>query len=284
MNMLRGRTRFSLGLCAFFLSVLSNAALAQNPEDHPSLSDNFHAWVGWFKSDNTFKFQADNINIEPHDKVDFGNIGVDESNTLLDVQFRWNFGSERQWSLWGQYFKNKASGDSTLKEDVEWQDVVFREGTFIGAGVSFEVIRVFAGRSFIKNNKTDFGAGIGLHNLSIDAYIEGEILINDGDTGFHRGETDTSAPLPNLGAWYTYSPASKWLLHTRVDWISANIGDYDGTLWNASAGVGYQLSRHFGLDLSYEYFSLDLGVKTSDWRGGAEMTYSGPVISLTSNW
>ncbi len=284
MNMLRGRTRFSLGLCAFFLSVLSNAALAQNPEDNPSLSDNFHAWVGWFKSDNTFKFQADNINIEPHDKVDFGNIGVDESNTLLDVQFRWNFGSERQWSLWGQYFKNKASGDSTLKEDVEWQDVVFREGTFVGAGVSFEVIRVLAGRSFIKNNKTDFGAGIGLHNLSIDAYIEGEILINDGDTGFHRGETDTSAPLPNLGAWYTYSPASKWLLHTRVDWISANIGDYDGTLWNVSAGVGYQLSRHFGLDLSYEYFNLDLGVESSDWRGGAEMTYSGPVISLTSNW
>ena len=259
-------------LFAFVFSMVPGAALAQNSDLHPTLSDNFHAWVGWFKSDNTFKFQADNIHIDPNEEIDFGNLGVDESNTLLDVQFRWNFGNERKWSLWGQYFKNKANGDAVLKEDVEWQDVVFHEGSFVGAGVSLEVLRVFLGRSFIKNDKSDFGAGVGIHNLSIDAYIEGEIFINDGDTGFHRGNADTSAPLPNLGAWYTYSPAKKWLLHTRVDWISADIGDYDGTLWNVSAGVGYQLSRHFGVDLSYEYFNLDLGVNSSDWRGGAEMT------------
>ena len=29
---------------------------------------------------------------------------------------------------------------------------------------------------------------------------------------------------------------------------------------------------------------IDLQVDSSDWRGGAEMTYSGPVIALTANW
>ena len=253
-------------------------------EYHPALSDSFHASVGLFKSDNTFNLSVNGVDTDLDD-IDLGkDVGVDETNSLLNVQLRWNFGSEDQWSLWGQYFKNKASGDAVLKEDVEWGDVTFREGTFVGAGVSLEVIRLFAGYSFIKNDQNDFGAGIGIHNLDISTYIEGEILINDSDTGFHRGDASKSQPLPNVGAWYLYSPAKKWLLHARVDWISANIGDYDGTLWNTNVGVNYQLFRNFGLDLSYQYFNLNLNVNKSDWNGSADMTYSGPMISLTGNW
>ena len=278
------KKNLSLGLLAVSFLLLSATTQAQDYEYHPALSDSFHASVGWFRSDNTFKIEVDGIEADL-DEIDLGNnVGVDETNTLLNVQLRWNFGSEDKWSLWGQYFKNKASGDSVLKEDVEWGDVIFREGSFVGAGVSLEVIRLFAGYSFIKNDQSDFGAGIGIHNLDISTYIEGEILINDEDTGFHRGDASKSQPLPNVGAWYLYSPAKKWLLHARVDWISANIGDYDGTLWNTNVGVNYQLFRNFGLDLSYQYFNLNLGVDSSDWKGSADMTYSGPVISLTGNW
>ena len=42
------------------------------------------------------------------------------TSTLLDAQLRWKFGSEGKWSLWGQYFKNKADGDAVLKEDTGW--------------------------------------------------------------------------------------------------------------------------------------------------------------------
>jgi len=62
------------------------------------------------------------------------------------------------------------------------------------------------------------------------------------------------------------------------------VGDYDGTLWNTNLGVNFQAWRHVGFDLSYQYFNLDLKVDKSDWRGGAKMTYSGPVISVTVNW
>ena len=274
----------SLGLFAASFVLFSAATQAQDYEYHPALSDSFHASVGMFRSDNTFNISVDGVNVGLGD-IDLGkSVGVDETNSLLNIQLRWNFGSEDQWSLWGQYFKNKSSGDAVLKEDVEWRDVTFREGSFVGAGVSVEVIRLFAGYSFIKSDQTDFGAGIGIHNLDLSTYIEGEILVDDGGTGFYRGDASSSAPLPNLGVWYLYSPAKKWLLHARVDWISANIGDYDGTLWNTNVGVNYQLFRNFGLDLSYQYFNLNVGVDSSNWKGGADMTYSGPVISLTGNW
>ena len=278
-----------LCFCALILLLMSGTVLAQEDyEYHPALSDNFEISVGWFRSDNSFKVRADDpgLGIEPiNSDIDFDDsLGVDQTSTLLNAQLRWKFGKKRKWSLWGQYFSNDASGDATLEEDVEWQDVVFREGTFVGAGVKMEIIRAFVGRSFVNNEQHDFGVGIGIHNLDLETYIEGEILINDETTGFERVEASGSQPLPNIGAWYNFSPARKWLLHGRVDWISANIDKYDGTLWNTNVGVNFQAWRHVGIDLSYQYFNLDIKVDEDDWIGGVDMTYSGPVLSVTFNW
>lgn len=278
-------------LMCFWLSVIpalmfSGSALAEDYAYHPVLSDNFVATLGAFKSDNAFTISAEgSIEDEVDSSIDFGNsVGVDETSTFVNAQLRWKFGKGRKWSLWGQYFSNDASGDAVLTKDVEWQDVVFREGTFVGAGVKLAVTRVFISRSFIKNQQHDFGIGVGIHNLDFNVFIEGDIQIDDGSTEFFRGEASKTQPLPNVGTWYNYSPARNWLIHGRVDWISASIGDFSGTLWNASVGINYQAFRHVGFDLSYQFFNLNLGVDKSDWRGVIDLEYSGPVLAATFNW
>ena len=262
---------------------ISSAPLAAQDYDfHPILSDSFDVSLGWFRSDNTFNISAGEIS---DDEIDFGdNVGVDESSTLIDLELRWKFGNEKKWMLAGQYFNNNADGSLELEEDVKWQEVIFREGTFVGAGVDLAVTRLFFGRSLIKKDRHDFGVGLGLHVLDFESYIEGEILLDDESTGFHRGEASKSQPLPNIGTWYNFSPAKKWLISARIDWISANIGDYDGTLWNTNVGVNYQAFRHVGFELSYQYFNLNLKVDDDDFVGGIDLTYSGPVIAVTANW
>ena len=280
------------GLCFCLSSAVLFSApatlLAQDYEYHPALSDNFSAVLGAMRSSNSFKVEADGLepdNSLPGDDIDFENVlDVSQHSTLFNGQIRWKFGKQRKWSLFGQYFSNNAKGETVLTEDIEWDGVLFREGSFVGSGVKLAVTRVFVGRSFIKNAQHDFGAGAGLHILDMDAYIEGEILVDDETTELQRVEVGDSQPLPNIGAWYNFSPARNWLLHARVDWISANIGDYDGTLWNTSVGVGYQAWRHVGFDLSWQYFNLNLNVDKDDWQGGADMTYSGPVLAVTFNW
>jgi len=277
------KNRLFLLLAAMILTP-SASLMADEWDTHPILTDNFVFSVGAFRSDSSFKLRSsllDDIN----DDIDFGDsIGVDKSSTLLNAQLRWKFGKKRKWSIWGQYFKNDATGESVLTEDVEWQDVIFREGTFVDGGVSIEVIRAFVGRSFIKNERHDFGLGAGIHSLDLGAYIGGEIIVNDETTDYRRYPSDASQILPNVGGWYTFGIAKSWVFHARVDWISANVGDYDGTLWNTNVGVNFQAWRHVGFDLSYQYFDLDLKVDKEDWDGGARMTYSGPVIGMTVNW
>ncbi|MDX2418515.1 MAG: hypothetical protein QNK19_13725 [Xanthomonadales bacterium] len=276
--------KLGLVLSAMILSAIPGVVLAQDYDYHPILSDNFTASLGFMRSSNAFKLESD-VTGDPGDDIDFDDaLDVSDHSTFFNGQLRWKFGSERKWSISGQYFSNSAKGDAVLEEDVEWDGLIFREGTFVASEVKIAVTRVFVGRSFIKNDQNDFGLGIGIHNLDISAYVEGEVIIDDESTGVQRGEVDANQPLPNIGGWYNYSPAKNWLLHARVDWISANIGDYDGSLWNASAGVGYQVWRNVGFDLSWQWFGLDLKVDSDDWRGRTKMTYSGPVVAVNFSW
>jgi hypothetical protein len=278
----------SILLAASMLCLAPSVVTAQDEGDqyHPALSDNFLLSVGAFRSDHSFKISAKGSVVDIEDEeIDFGDkVGVDESAVLFNGQLRWKFGKGRKWSLAGQYFANDATGEAVLTEDVPWEGFVFREGTFAEAGVKIEITRLFLGRSLVKNAQHDLGIGAGIHNLDIKAFIAGEVLVDDDTTGYQRAEVSGSQILPNLGAWYLFSPAKRWMLHGRVDWISANIGDYDGTMWNTNIGLNFQAFKHLGIDLSYQYFNIDLGVDKSSWRGGAEMRYSGPVISVTSNW
>jgi len=278
------KIQFQPCLVALILLLTPGVLLAQTSDYHPYISDRFTASLGAMRSSNAFNFESDAIGA-PGDDIDFDDsLNVSDNSTFFNGQIKWKFGNEQKWALSAQYFSNDAKGDAILTEDIEWDGLTFGEGTNVGAGVKVGVTRLFVGRNLIKNEQTEFGLGIGLHNLDLNVYIEGEAFVNGETTGVRRAEVGDNQPLPNIGGWYHYSPAKKWLIHTRVDWISANIGDYDGSLWNVSLGVAYQPWRHVGFDLYWQYFGIDLKVDKDDWKGGADMSYSGPVLGMTFSW
>jgi len=276
--------QFRVLLVVSALISVSGPLLAQDSDWHPALSDTFTASLGSMWSDDSFRIEA-NVTGTPGDDIDFGDsLGVSKNSTFFNGQLRWKFGHSKRWSLGGQYFSNNATGNAILSEDLEWDGDTYLAGTYAGAGVKMTVTRLFLGYSFIKNDRNDFGAGIGIHNLNISSYIEGEVLVQDDSSIVKRQEVSASQILPNIGAWYNFALSKRWLLHGRVDWISANIGDYDGTLWNATAGVNFQAWRHVGFDLAWQYFNLNAGVNSSSWNGRVDLTYSGPVLAVTFGW
>jgi hypothetical protein len=275
---------FTLCFIALTLSATSNAVMAQDFDYHPYLSDNFTVSLGAMRSNNSFKMRSD-LGDDIGDEIDFvDSLDVSDHSTLFNGQLKWKVGSSRKWSVAAQYFSNNAKGSTVLTEDEEWDGLTWREGSFVNSGVKMTISRLFVGRSLFRNERNDFGIGAGIHNLKIKAFIEGEVLIDDETTEFQEGDVAESQILPNIGAWYGFSPARKWLLHARVDWIGASIGDYDGHMWNTNIGVNYQAFDHVGFDLSWQYFNLNVKVDSDDWTGGADMSYSGPVLAITGNW
>lgn len=270
---------FSLALA---LGLPAIVAQADDSEPlHPQLTDRFYASIGAFVLDKELRIGLNGR--DANDLVDFSDRWrFGSSETSIAGEFRWQFGEK--WSLSGQYFESSDEARATLDEDVYWGDYIFREGTFAAAGVGMTVARAFAGRNFSAGPRHEFGLGAGVHWIELEAFIEGEAFINDEASGVRRESADVSGPLPNLGAWFDYALSPRWLVRTQFDWLDVSFDKYSGGLINASAGIDYQATDHFGLSLAYQYFNLDVTVDDTDWRGAVEIQYSGPFFAATFNW
>ena len=126
--------------------------------------------------------------------------------------------------------------------------------------------------------------GAGLHWLSLSAEVAGQATLNDQSTEFRRAAASTEFPIPNIGAWYRYSPSAKWIFNARVDWLSASIDDYSGDMWNASAGGAYALLDYLSIGANYQFFQLSGSIRDTNWRGQLSSTFTGPYIYLAGHW
>ena len=267
-----------------FFCVIAMPAFAQTQSDvHPYLEDGFIVNAGAFLPRTDVDVGVDGTLTGPHPPVDFDRrIGGRKEETIFAAELTWRFGEK--WSFRGQYFNSGRDVAAVLKEDIEWGDAVFEQGSFVGAGTDLELTRLFFARDFSASPKHEFGFGLGLHRLKIGGYLAGTAIINGEIFVEETRAVSAVAPLPNIGGWYAYSPSEKWVLDARLDWLDAEVGDYAGGLLNAAAGVNYQAFSHFGIGLKYQIFRLNLDVNKSDWHGDFELIYQGLYIYLSANW
>jgi hypothetical protein len=270
----------------FFTALAANtnaqAQMVGDEDVHPLLSDNWNVGIGIFRPTKDFKLRVDGqlpgqeINLQE-------DAGVKDTESTSALGVHWRFGEK--WSVAGQFWGVDSGGAWRLDEDFRWQDLTFKEGTSAEIGLDLTVYRLFIARELWTKPGHELGAGIGLHYLEIDAFLAGEVIIDElGATDFQSSSVDAGAPLPNIGAWYLYSWSPKWALAARFDWLSASVGDYSGGLVNAQMGVHYQLFQHVGLGLSWNYFELDLDLTANSFSGRMETEQSGPFFSLDVNW
>jgi hypothetical protein len=274
--------KFAIGISLFIALLPSGSAVAQDSDlYHPFLSDRFNLGVGAFWPSKELTLRVDGS--APEEEIDFDEmLRLDDYERTGSAVFRWRFG--QKWSFWGQYWSLEDRGGAVLDEDTEWEDVIFKQGTFVNGGMDTTVARLFFGRTITSGTQFEFGLGAGFHWLELGAFLEGQALTDGGDTEFQRESVSADFPLPNIGVWYHYSWSPNWIFQTRVDWLSASVGNYSGGLWNVQAGVNGSFFRNFGIALHYNAFVLDVDVDKSDWHGKAESVQHGPFLALTATW
>ncbi len=271
-------------LFSMLFVVDTNALRAEVQKDiHPYLTDKFFVDLGVYFPNREIEFRVNGMLDTPNDIIDFdGEFGLDKSDQTFSLNFGWRFGEK--WELGAQYFDASTGDSAVLEEDVEWQDVVFEQGSSISAGTDFSLVRIFFARNFETSERQRFGVGAGIHWLEISAFIEGNAIIAGGANMFRRESVSAGAPLPNFGVWYMYSISPKWAFKGRIDWLDVDVGDYGGSLLNASVGLNFQVVRHVGVGLNYNHFDLDISVDKSDWQGRVRSTYNGWYANISIYW
>jgi len=267
----------------FLVPVSAGVASAQesgsSSKYHPFLSDNFFIGLGVYRPSYRHEIGADpNTGGSPSESFD-----EPDSLSIGVLDFHWRY--TKNWSFQGTYWDVDSESERTLTKNFEFQGQEFQAGSFVKAGVDTSITRLFWGRSFFRKPSTDWGVGIGLHAMDIDAFVEGQILAIPGPgLEFQREGASASVPLPNIGIWYMYSWSPNWVVTTRLDWLDVTFDEFSGSMTDLSAGVNYQMSDHFGIGLALNAFKLDVRVDGTNWKGSLVNEQIGPRLNVTWNW
>lgn len=255
-------------------------ALAQEDDDlHPLLTDKVTMDIGIFFPERDKSLSVDGTVSGENEEFDFDSrFNRGSTDDIFAAEIAWRF--HGRWSLLAQYFKSSDSGTTVLANDIAWRDIVFSAGTSASGAANIEVIRLFVGRQLERSRHHDLGIGAGIHLLDFGASIEGTVIANGMQASARRSVSE-SAPLPNIGAWYRYSISPRWAFRSRLDLLSASVGDVKGLLLNALVGVDYKVFEQGGIGLAYSYFELDVEVRSASWRGDFETTFGGPYLYVS---
>ncbi len=270
-------------LCVFSsLAGIQLASAASFSGIHPLQSDPWVLSVGAFRATTNSQAELSNKSSQGTD-IDFeDDFNFDDTDTLPAFLLNWRVTNKQRVSF--EYFTMGQNNSGKAGRTIIWDGVEYDVGVKIKSNMDLDVGRFFYGYSLIKDDKKEFGLGLGLHYLGVDTAIAGEAKIIGIPVGRVKRGFDDWAVLPNLGAYGNYAFSPKWIVKGRVDWISANIGDYDGTLWNTEAAVQYQMFKNVGVGLAYRYLSFDIAADKSSKSWAIDLDYSGPLLFVTANF
>lgn len=269
---------------SMLLSLPAGAEEQIDPDEmHPLMTDKYWVNLGGFFAARDFDATVTGSVGDVRKRFDFESaMGLDDKPDLFITEFGWQFGKE--WGLSLQYFRSERSSEVSLQETIEWDDLVFDVGIDIAATSKITVTRLFLSRRFWDGGRHSIRLGGGVHFLEAAGSIAGEARLDDETTEYRNESVSASFPVPNIGAWYRYSPSDRWLFNVRADWFSASLDDFAGGIWNAAAGANLRITDHFGVGLSYQFFEIDGELKETHWRGTIRTRFTGPSAYIMGYW
>jgi hypothetical protein len=116
-----------------------------------------------------------------------------------------------RWKIEFEYLTLHRSGTRNISKSINWGDISFPVNASVSSEFDSDIYRLSAGYSFVKNDKEEMGAALGLHVTDFTASL--------GAAAFGTKSSETLAPLPTIGAYGAYAFTPQWLLSGRVDYF-----------------------------------------------------------------
>lgn len=270
------------------LLALSPLFSQDDGDKNPVLTERFLIGAGvYFPSQNVDLGVSGTTDLDEEEieDIDFDEtLGLSGGKTTFNLDFRWRFSKSKKWSVYGEYFRFNTEESVTLDEEIEWEDVVYPVGVDAKLGYAISLYRVLFGRVISTGQKHELGAGLGIHGLNTNAFVEGNANIDGQAAGIERSEESIFLPLPNIGAWYIWAPDTKWSFSAKLDWFGIKIDNISGGLWNISPGVSYNIGKNFGVNANYQFLNFNAEVDQDDWKGNFDLSFGGPSFKVFAHF
>jgi hypothetical protein len=200
-----------------------------------------------------------------------GDLGVDDSKILPEFSFLWRINPRH--GIEGSFVTLNRSGTRTNSGTIQFGDVIYPVNSTVNSKFDSDVFRIAYRYSPINDKGNELSLLLGAHYTTFDVAL-------GTPNGTLQESASVDIPLPTIGARGSLRIADDWRLTGFAQLMKLKVGDYDGSLVNASAGIEWTFLRQAYVGLGYSYYRYDLESEKNDARGEFTYRFDGPSLYL----
>jgi hypothetical protein len=259
----------------FILAFLFPSVVAAEEGEKAKPWERFSLNVGGFiatvNSDFRIGTKSAGLDISPEDAL-----GLDSSVFVFRADALWRFTSNRRHCFELSYYDLRRASTKTLEGDIQINDKIFSAGTTVDALFDVQVIRAAYSYSLIQDDRFNLAIGGGLYVMPIRIKLSSTSSGETGDEGI-------TAPLPVAGLRFDFAITPKFFLKESLDVFYFQYQNFSGGLFDVKVGLEYNIWKHFGVGVAYDYLRLQFKAEGQDYPyidlvGKVQFNYGGIML------
>jgi hypothetical protein len=198
-------------------------------------------------------------------------LGLREQSEQADVEAELRI-RERHRIRFG-YFRLDRSAAKTIDRQILFGNEVFDAGDLVESRLDWREFSITYGYTFLRTAHFELYGSFGLHLVEMSA--QGEVAADD-----IREEESEAAPIPALGLGTLVRFSDRFHGEARVDYLTANVDQFDGTVLDARAAVLYRFNRNLAVGAAYMLMEREGNSEDIGDSGHFSLKNSGPELFM----
>ncbi len=201
-------------------------------------------------------------------------LGLDETDLLVQGELTLLPGEHHLVRLSG--FATRRSAEMVLESDIAFDDELYLAGELVSSELNLTMIGLTYGYRFLVKDRGELTGTFGIQIAEVEANaVVRNRVVRDSESGV--------APLPLLGLEGRFDFSSRWSAEARVQYLTADIEDVDGSITDARFALTWRKNPHLVFGLGYRAFTIEVDSRNEDTPGFVDMSIDGPLLFMRAS-
>ena len=221
------------------------------------------------------KLRVDESPTQPGTEINAeDDLGLDDSQLLPQVELTLLPGERHLIRL--SRFAIDRSAAKHLEKNISFDDQDYLVGERVDSILNLTMFGLTYGYRFIRTQQAEISASFGIQiaDVETNAVVRNRVV---------RESENGVAPLPLLGIEGRYDFSPRWSGEARVQYLTVNETDVDGSILDARLGVTWRMNPYLLFGLGYRTFQIDIDSADEDTSGFVDLTVAGPLLFVRAS-
>jgi hypothetical protein len=203
-----------------------------------------------------------------------GDLGLETSKVLAQAELTLLPGKHHLVRLSGM--TTRRSAQKVLDLLVEFDDETYLIGERVDSELNLTMIGLTYGYRFIAQDRGELTATFGIQVAEVEANaVVRNRVVRDAESGV--------APIPFAGLEGRFDFSSRWSAEARVQYLTADIDDVDGSIIDARFALTWRTNPHLVFGLGFRSFAIEVDSRNEDTPGFVDMSMDGPLLFMRAS-